>query len=137
MEAHSAPLDDADGDPAVLSIVRDITASRRAEMRTRESESTLRQLSETLPVAYWLAELQPYRILFATPRLAELLGRTRDELYADPSPLRRTDPRRIGEREFEVTHPDGTVVALVERTVAIKDEAGDLYRIAGIVERRQ
>ena len=136
MEAHSAPLDDTDGEPAVLSIVRDITASRRAELRTRESESLLKELSTVAPAAFWLADLQPYRVLFATAEFAALLGHTCDEIYADPSLLARPDPRRIGERVFEVERPDGTTVSLQERTLAIRDEAGDVYRIAGIVEQR-
>ena len=136
MEAHSAPLDDADGEPAVLSIVRDITASRRAELRTRESESLLKELSTIAPAAFWLADLQPYRVLFATAELAALLGRTCDEIYADASLLGRPDPRRIGERRYEVERRDGAIVSLQERTLALRDEAGDVYRIAGIVEQR-
>ncbi len=134
MEAHSAPLGDDENEPAVLSIVRDITASRRAETRTRESESVLRELSATMPTASWLAELQPYRVLFATEALARLLGCTLDELYASPELLGRPEPRKIGVRRFEVTRPDGTTVQLVERTHAIRDEAGDVYRIAGSVD---
>lgn len=134
MEAHSAPHADADGEPMVLSIVRDITASRRAEMRTRESESVLKELSDVTPAAFWLAELQPYRVLFASAAFAALIGRTRDEIYADAAMLNRPDPRRIGERAFDVVRADGRTVSLQERTLAIRDEAGDVYRIAGIVE---
>ncbi|MEX0900784.1 MAG: PAS domain S-box protein [Gammaproteobacteria bacterium] len=137
MEAHSAPLgeDDADIEPAVLSIVRDITANQRAEMRTREGESVLREIGTAMPFGFWFAELQPYRILFVTEALAQLLGRTREEIYADPAALGRPDPRKIGVRRFEVTRPDGVTVQLVERTQAIRDEAGDVYRIAGTVEK--
>ena len=135
MEAHSAPLGDDDAEPAVLSIVRDITASRRAEMRTREGESVLREIGAAIPTAFWLADLQPYRVLFATAALEQLLGQTRDALYADPALLGRPEPRKIGVRRFELTRPDGTVVQLVERTQAIRDEAGDVYRIAGTVEK--
>lgn len=134
MEAHSAPLGDDDNEPAVLSIVRDITTSQRAEMRTREGESVLREIGAAIPAAFWLADLQPYRLLFVTAALEQLLGRTRGELYADPTLLGRADPRKIGTRKFEVTRPDGVTVQLVERTQAIRDEAGDVYRIAGIVE---
>lgn len=132
MEAHSAPL--GDDEPAVLSILRDITASRRAEVRTREGESVLREIGTAIPLAVWLADLQPYRLLFVTAALEQLLGRTREELYADPALLGREDPRKIGMRKFEVTRPDGVTMKLVERTKAIRDEAGDVYRIAGIVE---
>ncbi len=134
MEAHSAPLVGDDEESAVLSIVRDITASRRAELRTREGESVLREIGAALPLAFWLAELQPLRVLFATAALEQLLGQTREALYADSALLGRANPRKIGVRKFEVTRPDGTTVRLVERTQAIRDEAGDVYRIAGIVE---
>lgn len=136
MEAHSAPLD-ADGEPAVLSIVRDITASRRAELRTRESESVMKALSDVAPVAFWLVELQPHRVLFVTAKFAELVGRTCEEIYADASLLCRPDPRRLGARAFEVTRDDGSTVSLQERALAIRDEAGDVNRIAGIVEPRR
>lgn len=134
MEAHSAPLDDDKQGSAVLSIIRDITASRRAEIRTRESEGVLREVSAATPLAFWLVELQPYRVLFATAALETLLGQTRDALYADPALLGRPEPRKIGVRRFEHTRPDGTTVQLVERTQGIRDEAGDVYRIAGTLE---
>src|SRR5690606_14327028 len=134
MEAHSAPLGDDGEEPAVLSIVRDITASRRAEMRTREGESVLREIGGAMPVAFGLVELQPHRGLFATAAIEKLLGLSREALYANAELLGRTEPRKIGVRRFEVTRPDGTTVKLVERTQAIRDEAGDVYRIAGTLE---
>lgn len=134
MEAHAAPFDTAGADRAVLSIIRDITQSRLAELRMRESESVLNQIADSLPVAFWLVELQPYRVLFATKRAAELLGTTREALYADPALLRREEPRRIGEREFDATLSDGTVIRIHERTHPVRDEAGDVYRISGVLE---
>jgi PAS domain S-box-containing protein len=55
LETRAAPLPNDDGTVAQLGIARDITARTQAEARLRESERSLRQLTETIPVMLWSA----------------------------------------------------------------------------------
>src|SRR3984893_9946764 len=55
LETRAAPLRNGDGTVAQLGIARDITARKQAEARLRESERSLRELTETIPVMLWSA----------------------------------------------------------------------------------
>ena len=55
LETRAAPLRNDDGTVAQLGIARDITARKQAEARLRESERSLRELTETIPVMLWSA----------------------------------------------------------------------------------
>jgi PAS domain S-box-containing protein len=55
LETRAVPLRHDDGTVAQLGIARDITARKQAEARLRESERSLRELTETIPVMLWSA----------------------------------------------------------------------------------
>jgi len=67
------------GDPAGLSIVRDVTKRKRAEMALRKSEKRYRQLVETMNEGLGLTD-QNYIFTYVNPKFCEMLGYHRDEM---------------------------------------------------------
>jgi two-component system cell cycle sensor histidine kinase/response regulator CckA len=92
-------LTNALDDPAIRGIVinaRDVTETRRAQEALVESERRNRRVVEASSDAIAVLDEQR-RILLANPRLAELVGRPRDQLIgAAFSDLGLPEPRRVG-----------------------------------------
>ena len=61
--AHGAPLVESDGQRLNLSIMRDITLQRQAELALTESESVLRSFFDNTPMMMGVVELLPNDIL--------------------------------------------------------------------------
>ncbi|TAK56581.1 MAG: PAS domain S-box protein [Gammaproteobacteria bacterium] len=84
METHSAPLRDRAGEVhAVLSVARDITASRQAEEELRRREALLRMSSRMSRLGAWTIDLSTGRLI-CTEEWLEL-----HELPAGSAPDRR------------------------------------------------
>ena len=66
------------GEPAVVSIVWDITARKRAEEAVKESEEKFRSLAEALPVPILI--LQGQQVLYANQAVGKMHGIPRNEL---------------------------------------------------------
>jgi len=78
-----SPIRDASGNIIGASaIARDITKARRAEEALKESEEMFRKPVEHSPVGIYFVENNVIR--YANPKLAEILGYTRDELLMLP-----------------------------------------------------
>lgn len=72
---------DGDGRPIrMLGIVQDITDRRQAQEDLRESEEKFRTAAEQSPSMIFVNVLG--RVVYANPRCEEVLGYTKDELYA-------------------------------------------------------
>lgn len=68
------------GDPAVLSIARDITDRRKTEKLLEASEERFRGLYETSPTGIALVETHTQRFIQANRSFCEILGYTGEEL---------------------------------------------------------
>lgn len=65
----------AEGGLVIFNV--DVTAIKKAEIVTRESEEHFRTLVENHPLAVWMVELESGRVLYESPAAAELAGRER------------------------------------------------------------
>ena len=76
----SASTMELDGKTVVLAILRDISERRRAEQVLRESEEKFRSVSEQSPNMIFINRRR--RVVYANQKSADVMGYTREELYA-------------------------------------------------------
>jgi PAS domain S-box-containing protein len=146
--------------PDEAQLMRDITARlwpafkrARAVEALRESEERFRQLAENIGAAFFItegfSETPPGQLRYVSPAYEKIWGRSRESLYLDtrswleavhPDDIERVlDALRSAGRaqfdeEFRITRPDGEVRWVHDRVFPIRDETGEIYRLAGIVE---
>ena len=123
---------------------------KRLDTALQISEERLRRMAEATPDVMWIIELEPWRVVYASPSFERIWGHKVDDLYRD-MPLwvegihpddrsRITDAFMIwvGDRdsrnwdaEFRVVRPDGTIRWVHERGVGVANEGGP-QRVSGI-----
>jgi len=122
---------------------------RRAQEALGESEHRFRQLTDNIREVLWLYTPDYDKVLYISPAYERVWGLTRESLCQDPYSFLdavhpddrarveetvRRDRRRGFNQEYRVVRPDGTVRWIWSRGFPIEDEAGRVYRIAGIEE---
>ncbi|MDB6094400.1 MAG: sensor hybrid histidine kinase [Verrucomicrobia bacterium] len=115
----------------------------------RESEERFRQVTESIEEVFWLAEIDPRRIIYVSPAYAKIWGRPCEQLYSSPNSWLENicpeDRARVvafvaqqglggGDVEYRVVRPDGSVRWINDRSFPIKDAGGKTYRVAGVAE---
>jgi PAS domain S-box-containing protein len=130
--------------------ILDITERKQAEAGLRESEERLRQITSSLRDAIWLVEAQTQRVLYVNQSFERICGRTCAEFYQNPDAFNELihpdDKDRVLrayfngasvgalEERHRIVRPDGEVRWVQGRTVPVKNEAGETYRIASLLE---
>lgn len=128
----------------------------RAQAEQRESELRFRQLVGNIQEAFWIAEPDPFRILYVSPALESQYGRDLAAIYENfnewlrdihPEDLPRVEaalqsgPLHEIDIEFRIIRPDGEIRCLRSRGYPVTNERGEIYRVAGltqdITERRR
>jgi PAS domain S-box-containing protein len=145
-----SPIKDAQGNVIGASAIeRDITALKWAQAAQQESEQRLRQLTENISEVLWLSDVQSGQMLYVSPPFVSVWGLERERLYEQAASfmdLVHPDDRqrvidaaekfRSGgfDEEFRIIRPDEQERWIHARTFPIHNEAGEVYRIAGIAE---
>jgi PAS domain S-box-containing protein len=144
-------LRDHQGAPAAIAgIVRDMTERLRTEGELRESEERFRQLAENIQQVFALQDAYSGELIYISPAYETIWGRSRASLRDAPlSFLEATHPddyERIAcsydrftreghlDEVCRIVRPDGEIRWVRVRGFPIYDEAGVLYRLAGIAE---
>ena len=113
-----------------------------------ESELRFRQLAENISKVFWMTTLDHREILYISPAYEVVWGRTCRSLYEAPMswlnaihPQDRQHAREglqdltekwVYDREFRVVRPDGTIRWVHSHGFPVRNEAGEIYRWAGI-----
>ena len=148
--ANVSTFDHAQHGQVWVTYHTDITERKRAEEAIRESEARFRQLAESVAEVSWLIDSRDdYRVLYVSPAYETIWGRTCKSLYDEPSSwldaVHPEDRERVSaanerllelgelDQEYRVVQPDGTVRYVWDRGFPLRDESGEVYRLAGVV----
>jgi PAS domain S-box-containing protein len=138
-------------------IIRDITERIAAEKALHKAEARFRQLAENIHEVFWLSSLDGSEIYFINPAYESIWGRSREHLIAVPelwldtiypadrdSVFANFEKQKRGEvveHEYRIVRPDGSIRWIQAQVFPVRDEAGEIYRLAGsaqdITQRKQ
>jgi PAS domain S-box-containing protein len=139
---------DLDGEPCLIGHIHDITERRRLEREVREGEERFRQVTETFQQAFILSELDPPRVLYASPAVARVFGVGLDDLYRNPRTIQRLihpedraaviaardDMLAARDFEYRIVRPDGETRWIRTRAEPAGTADGRLTRAASVSE---
>jgi PAS domain S-box-containing protein len=113
----------------------------------RDSEERFRQLGENVDQVFFLTDVRSGRILYVSPAYEKIWGRTCTSLYEDPASFTyavHPDDKHLTLDElsihdnhdstYRIIRPDGTIRWINCRIFPVMDEAGQVYRMAGLAE---
>ncbi|MGB8690116.1 MAG: PAS domain S-box protein, partial [Microcoleus sp.] len=146
----------------VISIVRDISARKKAELELQDSQRFAEIIAEASPNILYVYDLREHKVIYANASIVHILGYTVEEIQAMgvemvstlmhpedlikmPNYLQQVETGGKGdifEIEYRMQHKDGSWRWIVSRdTVFMKTASGQLKQILGtgtdITERKQ
>ena len=145
------PLRDPNGDIiGVLGTFEDITERKRTEEALQESEERLRQITSSLREVVWLRDAQTRQVLYVNPAFQDITGRTCESFYENRDVVidavhpddRDVVAKALEQRsssvpfdmEHRIIHLNGSARWVSSKSFAVRNEAGDVYRWATIME---
>ena len=122
---------------------------RQAEAALQESEERFRQMAENIHEVFWMADAGSARLLYVSPAYEHVWGRSCESAYvqspsaalefihpADREVAARARQGLLSQQpydcEFRLLRPDGGVRWIWDRAFPVRDQAGQVYRFAGI-----
>lgn len=124
-----------------------------ADESLKEREEMFRQLAENIHEVFWIFSPDWNELIYVSPAYEDIWGRSRRSLYDQPRSWLDSvaeedreaveaglDQRSAGSwpeekpEEFRIVRPDGSVRWIQARVFPIKNENGDIYRVACIDE---
>jgi PAS domain S-box-containing protein/putative nucleotidyltransferase with HDIG domain len=154
VEVRSVPVS-IGGEPALLNLVRDLTAAKKAEQELEESESRYRTLAESSPLAVFVSrnERDEDRVVLANPACVKLFGASSPEdlvgmsilelFHPDSRALIRERILEVGEAvlrvEAQIINLDGTPVDVEVTASPLLDQGVAAIQVVlhDITERKQ
>ncbi len=122
----------------------------RAQAALQESDARFHQVVENMHEALWMLELETQRIVYVSPRYAEIWGRSDASLRESPQAwlenVHPEDRDRVrqglatmvqgkGQTEtYRIVRPDGAVRWIRHRTFAARDGEGRVRRLIAMAE---
>jgi diguanylate cyclase (GGDEF)-like protein/PAS domain S-box-containing protein len=144
------PLEDDGLTRGAIVMQREITAERNIEETLRDSETRLRQITENMRDAFFLADAVSHHILYISPAFEAIWGENCESLYANPMPWTAgvhpddrafvQDTYKTGvlagtfDYECRILRPDRSVRWIRVKGSPVRDACGQLFRVTGSVE---
>lgn len=129
---------------------KDITESRKASEKIRESEERFRQLAENIRDVFYVINKDFSKIYYVSPAFEEVWGRSSQELYSFNnvwknsifpedrdfvfSTISKLEKSKGFEIEYRIIRPDRKIRWIRDRVFPIKDKYGATFRYTGIVQ---
>jgi len=132
----------------IVVTLSDVTEAQAATRALAEREETFRALAETITDVFWMTDPTEQSIVYVSPAYETVWGRSREDLFAKRfnflDALPDEDRARVvaamplqaaGEYDidYRVNRPDGTVRWVRDRAYPVKDGAGNVLRVVGLV----
>ncbi len=133
-----------------IGVQADITERKLAQEALQESEEKFRQLAENLEEVFWMVDAQTKETIYVSPKCDKIWGcgcntkLTTSQSFQEF--IHPEDKQRVQsaiklhsvngdyDQEFRILRPDGTTCWIHDRAFPVKNQAGEIYRIAGIAE---
>ncbi|PSB18834.1 PAS domain S-box protein [Phormidesmis priestleyi ULC007] len=142
---------DLNGQPVRMAgIDLDITERKRDVEALQESETRFRQLAENIDAVFWIKEMPANRVSYVSPAYDRLWGLNPQAIYADQqvwvSYIHPADREWVDkafaakaaagqfDEEYRIVLDDGRICWVHDRCFPLQNEAGEIYRFAGIAE---
>jgi len=138
------------GQPRIVVEHIDITRRKLAALELQSSEEKFRQLAENIHEVFWMMNAEASEILYISPAYEHIWGRSCASLYASPMnwmdaihPEDREESHETFMRQlqgeivdsvYRIITPDGHEKWIRDRAFPIRDQDGQLIRLAGIAE---
>jgi len=133
------------------ALERQIAARIQMEIALRESEERFRQLAEHIREIFWVYGMAEERLIYISPAYEEVWGHSIEALHERPrdwiEAIHPDDRPRVEatvqlatqttgrvDEEFRIVRPDGALRWIWARGFPVRDDAGYVYRIAGLSE---
>jgi len=134
----------------IFKFLRDQTERKRTEKLLRSSEERFRQLADNLRQVFWMVDVTSRELIYVSPAYEEIWGRTCKSLYANnldwleavhpedrPRILAAVQTKQTNgtyDEIYRIIRPDGSIRWIQDRAIPIRDEAGSVFRLAGLAE---
>jgi len=133
-----------------LATFKIITERDRAISALSESDGRFRQIADSILGVFWLVDLDPHRLIYASPNAEKVWDAPLTEIYDDFSVIFKNihpEDRLIIQQnsvgadqtgeldiEYRIIRRDGSVRWIHSRGFPIKGSDGHVYRMSGIAE---
>lgn len=144
---HSKLVDDPEDGRVVEGMMVDVTERVRTRRELAERERRFREMAENVEEVFWLRTPEKDDVLYVSPAYERITGRSSEMLYRDPrswlelvhsddrervvEAYRRDDEGEF-EQEYRIVREDGQVRWLHDRSFPVRDDDGQVHRVAGI-----
>ncbi|MGV0103424.1 histidine kinase [Nostoc sp. DSM 114160] len=134
----------------LVAVHQDITERKRIEDALRHSEEKFRQLAENIQAVFWMTDIQNQQVLYVSNAYQTIWQKNCEDLYRDYSDwldaIHPEDRQRVEielieqmkagqyDKKYRIIRPDGSIRWIRDRAFPIKNEFGEVVRIAGIAE---
>lgn len=133
-----------------VSTQRELVRRKAAERQLREANDRLLQIANNIHEVFWLVSTDKKQVHFVSPAYETVWGKSVESLYEDPhswlDAIHPEDRQTITESSqkdqmqgdfdwtYRIIRPDGEERWIRDRAFPVRNERGEIYRIAGLAE---
>jgi PAS domain S-box-containing protein len=129
----------------------EVDERRGIEQSLRESEVYFRQLAENVNEVFWIRDLVGDKMVYVSPAYEDILGQSCESLLQEPKAFMQSihpqdlphvraafklqqEWKKWFAEEYRIVRPDGGVRWIKARNFPVRNEAGQIFRVAGVAE---